>query len=99
MKDVKYLNLFDIYSPVLTEKQKEIFEAYYSFDLSLSEIAEEKGVTRQSVADSLKKTRRELDGLEEKLKFAKLKKSLVEFSEGLENDQREELIKILSSEI
>ena len=99
MKDIRYFELFDIYSPLLTEKQAELFEAYYSFDLSLSEIAEEKGVTRQYVADSLKKTRKELDGLEEKLKFAKLKKSLVDFSEGLENDQREELIKILSSEI
>lgn len=99
MKDIKYLELFDIYSPVLTEKQAEIFEAYYSFDLSLSEIAEEKGVTRQSIADSLKKTRKELCDLEEKLGFGELKKRLVDFSNELDDITREKLIGILSSEI
>lgn len=67
MKDIRYSRLFDIYSSLLTDNQREIFELYYAFDLSLSEIAEQKGVTRQSVADALKKTRAELNALENKL--------------------------------
>ena len=41
--------LFDYYGELLTEKQKTCFDLYYNQDLSLSEIAEEAGVTRQGV--------------------------------------------------
>ena len=95
MKDIRYLELFDIYSPLLTEKQAEMFEAYYSFDLSLSEIAEDKGVTRQSVADSLKKTRLELDDLERKLQVRSMKSALREFSETLDGKNRKIVSDIL----
>ena len=95
MKDIRYEELFDIYGSLLTENQKSIFEAYYSFDLSLSEIAEEKGVTRQSVNDSLKKTRKELDELEEKLGFFEKTAKIREFAETLPEDQKEKLTNIL----
>ena len=48
--------LFDFYSPLLTEKQREIFSMYYEDDSTLEEIAEEKGGSRQSVFDLLKRT-------------------------------------------
>ena len=95
MKDIKYEELFDIYGSLLTENQKTIFEAYYSFDLSLSEIAEDKGVTRQSVADSLKKTRLELDDLERKLQVRSMKSALREFSETLDGKNRKIVSDIL----
>ena len=95
MKDIRYFELFDIYGSLLTENQKSIFRAYYSFDLSLSEIAEEKGVTRQSVNDSLKKTRKELDELEEKLGFLATTEKIKEFAETLPEDQKEKLKNIL----
>ena len=95
MKDIKYEELFDIYGALLTENQKTIFEAYYSFDLSLSEIAEEKGVTRQSVADSLKKTRKELDDLEKKLGFSFKTAKIKEFAQALDGAQKEALLNIL----
>ncbi|MBO7525614.1 MAG: DNA-binding protein [Clostridia bacterium] len=95
MKDMKYSRLFDIYSGLLTDNQKEVFECYYSFDLSLSEIAEERMVTRQSVADSLKKTRLELDGFEDKLGFAAKLDKLNAYSETLSERERAELISIL----
>ena len=41
--------LFDYYGELLTEKQKTCFDLYYNQDLSLSEIAEEAGITRQGV--------------------------------------------------
>ncbi len=64
---LKYLRLWDIYGSLLTETQREFCELYYLCDLSLSEIAEEKGVTKQSVSDTLKKSREILEHYEEKL--------------------------------
>lgn len=67
VKDFKYLQLWDLYGGLLTDNQREICNLYYGFDLSLSEIAEQKGVSKQSVSEVLKKSRELLDGFEEKL--------------------------------
>ena len=69
MKDLRYLQLWDAYAPLLTDVQREICEKYYLYDLSLSEIAEEKGITKQAVSDALKTCRELLDSYEEKLHF------------------------------
>ena len=66
-KDFRYLELFETYESLLTVRQADVFRGYYGLDLSLAEIAEENGTTRQSVSDTLKKVRAELDELEEKL--------------------------------
>lgn len=67
MKDLKYLSLFDAYAPLLTEHQREVCELYYMCDLSLTEIAEQKGTSKQSVSDTLAKSRQALDEYEQKL--------------------------------
>ena len=67
MKDLKYLQLFDAYGPLLTGHQRELCELYYMCDLSLTEIAEQKGVSKQSVSDALAKSRALLDAYEAKL--------------------------------
>lgn len=69
MKDLRYLQLWDAYGPMLTDNQREICELYYLCDLSLTEIAEQKGVTKQSVSDALSKSRAVLDEYESKLHF------------------------------
>ncbi len=69
MKDLRYLQLWDAYGPLLTDAQREICEKYYMYDLSLSEIAEEKGVSKQAVSDALKTSRELLDFYEDKLHF------------------------------
>ena len=66
-KDLKYLQLLDHYGALLTENQRELSELYYMLDLSLSEIAEQKGTSRQSVSEVLKTSRELLDSYEEKL--------------------------------
>lgn len=70
--DLHFLRLWDLYSPLLTQKQREITELYFNYDLSLGEIAEQKGVSRQSVSDCLNKSRKQLEEYDEKLKFDEL---------------------------
>ncbi|MCQ2387344.1 MAG: DNA-binding protein [Clostridia bacterium] len=55
-----FIELFEKYKDLLTKKQKDIFEMHYSFDLSLSEIAEEKNITRQNVSDAIKSAKEKL---------------------------------------
>ena len=69
--DLTIVRLWDLYSPLLTETQKEITDLYFNYDLSLGEIAEQKGVSRQSVSDCLQKCRKQLEKYEEKLGFEK----------------------------
>jgi uncharacterized protein len=59
--------LYDFYGQLLTDKQREFWELYYHQDLSLGEIAEEYGVSRQAVFDLLKRTEKILIDYEAKL--------------------------------
>lgn len=59
--------LFQIYSPLLTDKQREIVSLYYEEDYSLGEISEQYGVSRQSVHDTLKRSEKILKEYDEKL--------------------------------
>jgi hypothetical protein len=70
--DIRFLRLWDLYRGLLTETQREIADLYFDCDLSLGEIAEMKGVSRQGVSDCLHKCRRKLEDAEKKLHFAKL---------------------------
>ena len=70
-KDLKKAYLLDFYGDVLTERKKEVLDMYYNEDLSLAEIAEQIGISRQGVRDLIKKAEEELLFLEEKLGLAK----------------------------
>ena len=62
---------YDHYKPLLTEKQREVYEMHEFSDLSLSEIAEHYGKSRQAVYDLLFRTRSKLEMLENKLGLAR----------------------------
>ena len=64
--------LLEFYGALLTERQRELVEFYYTDDLSLSEIAENLGITRQGVRDGLRKAEEALSSFEEKLKLSYL---------------------------
>ena len=81
--DLHFLRLWDLYSPLLTETQKEITDLYFNYDLSLGEIAEQKGVSRQSISDCLQKCRKQLEKYEEKLGFDKTLTELQKEVDGL----------------
>jgi hypothetical protein len=59
--------LYDFYGGLLTQKQQKVFGLYYLENLSLAEIAEEEGTTRQAVHDLLQRTEKRLAGWESKL--------------------------------
>lgn len=61
--------LYDFYGQLLTLKQQEVMELYHSHDLSLGEISESIGISRQGVYDLLKRGEKLLYGYEEKLKL------------------------------
>ena len=85
MKDLKYVQLFDAYGALLTEHQRELCELYYMCDLSLTEIAGEKGISKQSVSDTLAKSRQFLDEYEEKLGLGKTLRELSRIRSDLQD--------------
>ena len=58
--------LLDFYGELLTEKQRECFDLHYNEDLSLSEIAEQLGISRQGVWDNIRRAESAMEGVEEK---------------------------------
>ncbi len=63
--------LIDFYGEMLTEKQRSFLEYYYNDDLSLSEIAENEGITRQGVRDAIKRAEGQMLEMEARLGVAK----------------------------
>ena len=63
--------LFDFYGDLLTERQKEFYDLYYNEDLSLAEIAEHAGISRQGVRDAIVRRETILRDTEDKLGLVK----------------------------
>ena len=82
-KDLKKAYLLDFYGDVLTERKKEVLDMYYNEDLSLAEIAEQIGISRQGVRDLIKKAEEEIFFLEEKLGLAQKMSALRLHSENM----------------
>ncbi len=74
---VYYTMLYDIYGNLLTDKQKEYFEAYYFNNLSLSELASIYNISRNAIHKQLKETINKLENYESNLKLA-LKNEMLE---------------------
>ncbi len=102
-KNLEVIMLFDIYGEMLTEKQQDFICYYYNDDLSLSEIAENEGITRQGVRDAIKRAEAQLYDFEQHLglkkRFDELRSSaneILELSEVINEINRST---ILSREI
>lgn len=66
-KIVEQTLLYDFYGELLTEHQRQIYEDVVFNDLSLSEVAEDRGISRQGVHDMIKRCSKQLADYEEKL--------------------------------
>ena len=71
---VEIANLLEIYSSLLSEKQKEYLEDHFENDLSLSEIAKNNNVSRQAIYDNIKRGVALLYDYEDKLKCYQMRK-------------------------
>ena len=84
-KNLEISNLLDFYGEMLTEKQRNFLDYYYNEDLSLSEIAQNEGITRQGVRDAIKRAEAQMFEMEKKLslceRFNNLRKGLEEIKE------------------
>ncbi len=69
-KDLSLVILLDFYGGLLTEKQSLALDCYYNQDLSLGEIADDMGISRQGVMAFLKQGEKHLRSFEEKLGLA-----------------------------
>ena len=68
-KNLEIAVLLDLYGDMLTEKQRDFLGYYYNDDLSLAEVAEHLGITRQGVRDALQRGQEQLEFLERALGF------------------------------
>ena len=94
-KKTYYSNLYSFYGNLLTEKQQEIFIAYYEEDYSLSEIAESFEISRNAVHDTLKKVCKNLEYFESKLELLKKSSLREELFNKYNNEYTKELIEKL----
>lgn len=96
LETVRINRLLDLYGELLTISQRDILNDYYEANLSLSEIAENKNISRTAVSDALKKGREKLEFYEQKIKICQVfdkykdkndayKKIINELEEDLKN--------------
>ena len=95
---IELMELYDLYQGLLTDKQKEYFEAAYYDDSSISEIAEEYEVSRNAVHDQLKKTIAKLYDIESALHLRESNMKLNELFGTLKKQETKEQIIALIEE-
>ena len=84
MKNLDFVLLLDCYGNMLTEHQRTLLEGYYDEDLSLAELAEPLGVSRQAVHDGIRRGERQLEALEAKMGIAERLKAARTIFEEIE---------------
>lgn len=92
-KDFEISRLLDVYGGLLPEKQRLLTELYYNEDLSLSEISENEGITRQGARDSIKRAEQQLRNFEEVLKFSH---KISELRSAAESGNTDALLKLVN---
>lgn len=91
--------LYDFYGELLTDHQKQVYEAAVYHDMSLGEIAEDFGISRQGVFDLIKRCDKTLQGYEEKLKLIQKFDNIKTTVEEIEQKTSQEDIKMLARRI
>ena len=90
--------LYDFYGELLTERQQQVYESVVLEDFSLSEVAEELGISRQGVHDMIRRCNHTLEEYEKKLhlveKFLCIKKQVQRISQIAEKYQDREITEI-----
>jgi hypothetical protein len=85
------ISYYELYNSLLTEKQREYFEDYYFYDLSITEIALNHDISRNAVFDQIKRINKALEDYENKLNLSKKIDKIAK----MDFDKKEEILKIL----
>ena len=94
-KDLAFSALLDVYGRFLSQKQKSLTEHYYNEDLSLSEIAENEGITRQGVSDNIRRAENKMLSWEKDCGFCESFLRLKELVEDAEKGEEKAIKEIL----
>ncbi len=86
-KDLTICRLNDVYGSFLTNKQTEMIRQFYDDDLSLGEIAENEGITRQAAHDAISKGTATLKSYEANLKLSYILDKLNEIDDSMDKDE------------
>lgn len=102
-KTIRYTKLFNLYSGLLSDAQKDILYDYFFLDLSISEISENKGISRAAVEDALSKGTKKLDSFENSVKSLekseKIRSKVEELSKLAANEEEKKIINELMEEL
>ena len=94
-KMIYLTNLYDYYGELLTEKQKEYFEDYYFKNLTLSEISENRKISRNAIHKSIKDIETKLNHYEEILKLYKKSKQIKKIISGIDKEIKEKIEELI----
>lgn len=95
-KSIRVNKLIDFYGNLLTSHQEEILSLYFQMDLSLSEISEQLGISRNGVYDAIKKGIALLEKYEEKLNLLKRDEELDKFFEEIKKNSNQNEIELIN---
>ena len=98
-KTIRYNNLLNIYSSQLTSTQKSILEDYFVYDLSLSEIADNREVSRAAVEDAIKKGLKKLETLESEFHLLEKRESALKLTKTIKETTTDNKVIKLVEEI
>ena len=102
-KDLSIAVLLDFYGDLLTEKQVRAIDLYYNEDLSLAEISELLGITRQGVRDNIKRAENTMNDTEERLglvsKFLGISEKLAKIDDIIREIEKSPNVRYLSDDI
>lgn len=83
VKTIRYNDLLNIYETLLSDTQCDILTAYFAYDLSLGEIAENRHVSRAAVEDALKKGVAKLEAYEKELHLLEKREKILKITANL----------------
>lgn len=92
---IYYINLYDYYSDLLTDKQKRNFEDYYFNNLTLAEISENENVSRNAIHKQIKEVEKNLIYYEEKLKLYEKGNKIIEIIKNLDENIQNEIKELI----
>ncbi len=96
-KNLHISALLDVYGRFLSDKQRSLTEHYYNEDLSLSEIAENEGITRQGVSDNIRRAESKMLSWEKECGFCEKLLRLKELAEKGDSDAVKEILSIIEN--